>query len=106
MIVTTTDSIEGKTVTKYLGIVSGEAIIGANAIKDYFAQITDVIGGRSSGYERSLRKAKKLALEDLIEEAEDLGANAVIGVDLDYEAIGEKSSMMMVSANGTAVILS
>ncbi|MGB0523341.1 MAG: heavy metal-binding domain-containing protein [Flammeovirgaceae bacterium] len=105
MLISTTESIEGKRVVKYLGVVSGEAIIGANAIKDYFAQITDVIGGRSSGYERSLRKAKRLALEDMEEQAEDLGANAIIGVDLDYETIGEKSSMVMVSANGTAVVL-
>ncbi len=105
MILSTTDSIQGKKVVKYLGIVSGEAIIGANAFKDFFASITDVIGGRSSSYESSTRKAKESALEEMQERAEKLGANAIIGVDLDYEAIGKESSMIMVSANGTAVVL-
>ena len=105
MLLSTTETIEGKRVVKYLGIVSGEAIIGANVFKDFFAGIRDVIGGRSSGYESSTRKAKDEALEEMREQAEKLGANAIIGVDLDYEAIGEKSSMIMVSANGTAVIL-
>ena len=105
MLLTTTESVEGKKVVKYLGIVSGEAIIGANAFKDFFAGIRDVIGGRSSGYESSTRKAKEEALKEMREQAEKLGANAIIGVDLDYEAIGEKSSMIMVSSNGTAVIL-
>ncbi len=103
MIITTTDSIDGKKVTNYHGIVSAEVILGANIIKDIFASIRDVVGGRSGSYEKVLADGKEMALEDMRERAQELGANAIIGVDLDYEAIGEKSGMLMVVANGTAV---
>ncbi|WP_299380115.1 YbjQ family protein [uncultured Kiloniella sp.] len=103
MQIVTTDSIEGKRVVAYKGIVSGDAIVGANFVKDFFAKITDVLGGRAGGYEKALRGAKNHAMNDMIEQAEEVGANAVIGVDLDYESIG--GSMLMVSVNGTAVVL-
>jgi uncharacterized protein YbjQ (UPF0145 family) len=103
MIVVTTDSIEGKRIAGYLGIVSGEAIVGANLFRDFFARIRDVVGGRAGGYENALRDAKNAALEDMAEEARRLGADAILGIDLDYETIGD--SMLMVSANGTAVRL-
>lgn len=103
MIITTTDSIEGKQVTEYHGIVSAEVILGANLIKDFFANIRDMVGGRSGSYEKVLADGKEMAIEDLKERAADMGANAVIGCDLDYEAIGAKSGMLMVVANGTAV---
>jgi uncharacterized protein YbjQ (UPF0145 family) len=104
MLITTTPNIEGKKITAYKGLVSGEAILGANLFKDLFASITDVIGGRSGSYERELRKAKDIALEEMKEEARRLGANAVIAIDLDYETIGSGGgNMLMVSASGTAV---
>ena len=104
MLVTTTPNIEGKKIVNYHGLVSGDAILGANIFKDIFASITDIIGGRSGAYEKELRKAKELALEEMKDEARRLGANAVIGVDLDYETVGGGSgNMLMVSANGTAV---
>jgi len=105
MILTTTSGIEGKTITNYYGIVSGEAILGANIFKDFFAGIRDVVGGRSGAYEQSLREAKDMAMKEMIEAAEKLGANAIIGIDLDYETIGSGSgtSMLMVAASGTAV---
>lgn len=103
MLVTTTNAIEGKRITTYYGIVSGETIIGANIVKDFFASITDIVGGRSGKYEQVLREAKQIALREMEENAARLGANAVIAVDLDYETIGERGSMMMVSASGTAV---
>lgn len=104
MIVTTTDQVDGKQVSEYTGIVSGEAILGANLFKDFFAGIRDVVGGRSGAYEKEFRKAKEAALDDMIENAKELGADAVIGVDLDYEVIGgDQKTMLMVSANGTAV---
>jgi len=104
MIVTTTDNVEGKTVTEYCGIVSGEAIMGANLFKDFFAGIRDVVGGRSGAYEKEFRKAKEAAMEDMIEEAKAMGADAVVAIDLDYEVIGgDQKTMLMVSANGTAV---
>lgn len=103
MIVTTTNNIEGKRITEYYGIVTGEAIIGANIFKDFFASITDVIGGRSGAYERSLREAKDIALEEMKANAQKSGANAVIAVDLDYENMGSNGGMLMVSASGTAV---
>lgn len=105
MIISTTDSIDGKRTTQYLGVVSGEAIMGANIFRDLFAGIRDIVGGRSGGYEKAIRDAKTAALADMAEEARLLGANAVIGVDLDYEVVGAKGSMLMVSANGTAVVL-
>lgn len=105
MLVITTSSIEGKKITKYIGIVNGEAIIGANAVKDFFAGVRDVVGGRAGAYEQSLREAKSIALREMMDQAQRLGANAIIGVDLDYQAIGSNGSMIMVSANGTAVVV-
>ena len=105
MIVTTTPNIEGKRITQYLGIVTGEAILGANIFKDFFAGIRDIIGGRSAAYEAELRKAREIALEEIEREAHERGANAVIGVDLDYETVGSQSGMLMVTVSGTAVIM-
>jgi uncharacterized protein YbjQ (UPF0145 family) len=106
MLILTTPNIEGKKIVKYLGLVSGEAILGANIFKDFFAGIRDVVGGRSAAYENELRQAKNIAIQEMIEEAENLGGNAVIGVDLDYETIqvGQAGGMLMVSANGTAIV--
>ncbi|MEM9674344.1 MAG: heavy metal-binding domain-containing protein [Bacteroidota bacterium] len=104
MLVTTTSTLQDKTITDHLGLVSGEAIIGANVFRDFFAGIRDIVGGRSGSYERALRNAKDIALREMQEEAEKMGANAVIGVDLDYETVGKESSMLMVTASGTAVI--
>lgn len=103
MIVTTTHNIEGKKISKYLGLVTGEAILGANIFRDLFAGIRDIVGGRSGAYEEELRKAKDIALKEMAEQAEKLGANAVVGIDLDYETVGQ--SMLMVSASGTAVVI-
>ncbi|MBL8240943.1 MAG: heavy metal-binding domain-containing protein [Bryobacterales bacterium] len=106
MLLTTTSNIEGKQI-QYLGIVSGEAILGANIFKDFFAGIRDIVGGRSAAYESELRKAKDIAMQEMQQQAAQMGANAVIGVDLDYETIqiGNGGGMMMVSASGTAVIV-
>lgn len=105
MLVTTTPTIEGKTIVRYYGLVTGEAILGANIFKDFFAGIRDIVGGRSAAYENELRQAKEIAIEEMKEQTRALGANAVIGVDLDYETIqvGQTGGMLMVSANGTAV---
>ena len=105
MIVTTTNNIEGKIVSRYIGIVSGEAIIGANIVKDFFAGIRDIVGGRSGAYEEGLREAKDIALREMEQQAAALGANAILAVDLDYETLGSSSSMLMVSASGTAVVV-
>ena len=105
MLITTTPNIEGKRITRYYGIVSGETIVGANIFRDFFASIRDVIGGRSNSYEEVLRKAKNSALREMEEQAMRLGANAVIGVDLDYETVGQNGSMLMVTASGTAVFI-
>ncbi len=105
MLITTTNTVEGKKVLKYIGLVSGEAILGANIFKDFFAGIRDIVGGRSASYERELRRAKEIAVEEMSAQAQSLGGNAVIGVDLDYETIGQGGSMLMVSASGTAVVL-
>ncbi|NGZ04195.1 MAG: hypothetical protein CV090_14230 [Nitrospira sp. WS238] len=105
MILSTTNSIEGKKVVKYLGLVSGDAILGANIFRDFFASVRDIVGGRSAAYEKELRKAKNIALDEMQEQAKSLGANAIIGIDIDYETIGTNSSMLMVSANGTAVVV-
>ena len=106
MIVTTTNNIEGKKVIKYLGIVSGEAIIGANIVKKvFFAGIRDIVGGRSGSYEEGLREAKEIALREMQEQAFRIGANAILAVDLDYETLGSNGSMLMVSSSGTAVVL-
>lgn len=105
MLILTTHNIEGKKITKYLGLVSGEAILGANIFKDFFAGIRDIVGGRSAAYEQELKKAKDIAIAEMSDQAKVLGGNAVIGVDLDYETIqvGQSGGMLMVSANGTAV---
>jgi uncharacterized protein YbjQ (UPF0145 family) len=103
MIITTTNSVEGKTIEVYHGIVIGEAIMGANVFKDLFASIRDVVGGRSGAYEAELTKARRVAFDEIKREAELLGANAIVGVDLDYEVVGQNGSMLMVSISGTAV---
>jgi uncharacterized protein YbjQ (UPF0145 family) len=105
MILTTTLTIEGKRVTHYLGVVTGEAVLGANLFRDLFAGIRDIVGGRSGSYEKELRKARDLAFEELQETAAQLGANAVVGIDIDYEVLGEKNGMLMVSISGTAVTI-
>lgn len=106
MIVTTTNSVEGRRIGTYLGVVAGQAVLGTNVFRDFFAGIRDIVGGRSGAYEKELRRAKKMAIEDMEEEARELGADAILGVDLDYEHIGTgERSMLMVSANGTAVKL-
>jgi len=106
MLITTTPNIEDRKIVKYLGLVSGEAIMGANIFKDFFAGIRNIVGGRSAAYEKELRKAKEMALTEMGEEAKALGGNAVVGVDLDYETINvsQAGAMLMVSASGTAVI--
>jgi len=103
MLITTTSTLQGREVRDYLGLVSGEAILGANVFRDFFANIRDIVGGRSAAYEKELRRAKAMALEEMSAQARDLGANAVIGVDLDYETVGQ--SMLMVVASGTAVVV-
>ncbi|MCI0591149.1 MAG: heavy metal-binding domain-containing protein [Gammaproteobacteria bacterium] len=105
MIITTTPNIEGKQIKEYLGIVTGEAVVGANLFRDLFAGIRDIVGGRSGAYEKELRKARDLAFEEITEAARELGANAILGVDIDYEVLGEKNGMLMVSVSGTAVIV-
>lgn len=105
MIVTTTPGIEGKRITRYCGIVAGEAILGANLFKDVFAGIRDLVGGRSATYERELQRARDLALKEMQEKAQAAGANAVVGIDLDYEVLGAGNGMLMVSASGTAVVV-
>jgi uncharacterized protein YbjQ (UPF0145 family) len=105
MIITTTPLVEGKRIVAYHGVVSGEAILGANVFRDFFASIRDVVGGRSGSYEKVLRAGRDTALGEMADEARRLGANAVVGVDLDYGSIGTNESMMMVTANGTAVTL-
>jgi uncharacterized protein YbjQ (UPF0145 family) len=104
MLVTTTSTLDGKRIKTYLGLVSGEAILGANIFRDLFAGIRDIVGGRSAAYEQELRKAKDIAVQEMIDQAQALGANAVVGVDLDYETVGQSGGMLMVSASGTAVI--
>ena len=105
MILSTTNTIDGKPVNDYLGIVTGETIIGANIFKDLFASIRDIVGGRSGSYERVLREAKDTALKEMTENASKLGASAIIGIDLDYETVGKNGGMLMVTASGTAVKL-
>ncbi|MBI5216222.1 MAG: heavy metal-binding domain-containing protein [Ignavibacteriae bacterium] len=101
MLILTTPNIEGKQIKRYYGIVSGEAILGANVFKDFFAGIRDIVGGRSAAYENELREAKNIALQEMTMQAQQMGANAILAVDLDYETVGQ--SMLMVSASGTAV---
>jgi uncharacterized protein YbjQ (UPF0145 family) len=105
MIVTTTPGIEGRHIKQYHGLVTGEAILGANIFKDFFAGIRDIVGGRSAAYESELRKAREIALEELQQAAAALGANAVVGIDLDYETVGAQGGMLMVSISGTAVTI-
>lgn len=105
MLLTTTPTVEGSPVQNYLGIVSGETIIGANVFRDFMAGIRDFFGGRSGSYERILREAKQTALQEMANQAEQMGANAVVGIDLDYETIGSNGSMLMVTCSGTAVRL-
>ncbi len=105
MILSTTPTLEGKVIREYKGIVVGEAILGANVFRDLFAGIRDIIGGRSGAYEKELAKAREIAFEELSERAEKLGANAVVGIDIDYEVVGQNGSMLMVSISGTAVTI-
>jgi uncharacterized protein YbjQ (UPF0145 family) len=104
--ITTTPTVEGRHITSYQGIVTGEAIMGANIFKDLFAGIRDIVGGRSATYERELRRARDIAIEEMITSAAEKGANAVVGVDLDYETVGTNGSMLMVTVSGTAVVVS
>lgn len=103
MILSTTPAVEGRRITAYHGIVAGEAILGANIFRDLFAGIRDIVGGRSSAYEKELRRAREIAFEEMSEQARELGANAVVGIDIDYETVGGQGSMLMVSVSGTAV---
>ena len=103
MILATTNTIEGHEIDAYLGIVTGEAIVGANIVRDFFANIRDVVGGRSGAYEKELRKAREYAFDELQEQAGELGANAIVGIDIDYESLGENGGMLMVTVAGTAV---
>ncbi|UBM60234.1 heavy metal-binding domain-containing protein [Marinilongibacter aquaticus] len=105
MLLTTTNTVEGKRIVEYKGLVSGETIIGANFIKDFFAGIRDIVGGRSGSYERVLNEAKNTSISEMAERAKNMGANAIIGIDLDYETLGQGNGMLMVTASGTAVIL-
>lgn len=104
MLMTTTPTIEGSTIERYCGVVAGEAILGANMFKDLFAGLRDIVGGRSGTYERELQKAREIALKELGERAAELGGNAVVGIDIDYEVMGQNNGMLMVSASGTAVV--
>ncbi len=103
MIMTTTQSIEGKTIREYCGIVTGEAIVGANIFRDFFAGIRDIVGGRSAAYEKELQRAREIALDEMADVARRRGGDAVVGIDLDYEVVGKGGSMLMVTASGTAV---
>ena len=105
MILSTTPHIEGKPIRDYHGIVTGEAILGANIFKDFFAGIRDIVGGRSAAYERELNRARELAFDEMTEQARELGANAVVGIDIDYETVGDRGAMLMVSVSGTAVTI-
>lgn len=105
MLLTTTPHVDGKRVTKYCGIVASEAVLGANVLKDLFAGIRDFVGGRSGTYEKELQRARDYALEELQERAEELGANAVVGIDIDYEVLGKENGMLMVSVSGTTVFV-
>jgi uncharacterized protein YbjQ (UPF0145 family) len=104
MLMSTTTALDGKPVSRYLGIVTGEAIIGANVVRDMFAAVRDIVGGRSGTYEKALAEARDVALSEMQKRAEQMGANAVIGVDLDYEVLGQNNGMLMVSCSGTAVV--
>jgi uncharacterized protein YbjQ (UPF0145 family) len=103
MLITTTPNIEGRRITRYAGIVTGEAIIGANVFSDFFAKVRDIVGGRAGAYENALADAREVAMKEMEEAARRLGANAVVGVDLDYEVLGQTNGMLMVTVSGTAV---
>jgi len=105
MIITTTPSVEGHKIIAYKGVVTGETIIGANFVKDFFAGIRDIVGGRSSSYEKVLIEGKETSMKEMSERAAQLGANAIVGVDIDYETIGQNGSMLMVATSGTAVVI-
>lgn len=105
MILSTTPTIEGHPILEYKGIVTGETIIGANFMKDFFAGIRDIIGGRSASYEKVLREAKDTAIAEMQDRAKQMGANAIVGIDIDYETVGQSGSMLMVAVSGTAVII-
>ena len=104
MLMSTTSVLDGRPVSRYIGVVTGEAIIGANVFRDMFAAVRDIVGGRSATYERALAEAREIALAEMGKRAEALGANAVIGIDLDYEVLGQSNGMLMVSCSGTAVV--
>lgn len=105
MLITTTPNIEGKKITQYCGVVAGEAILGANLFKDFFAGVRDLVGGRSATYEREFQHAREIALQELRQQAQGMGANAIVGIDIDYEVLGKGNGMLMVSASGTAVVI-
>jgi uncharacterized protein YbjQ (UPF0145 family) len=104
MLMTTTTVVEGRPVSRYLGVVTGEAIIGANIFRDVFATVRDIVGGRSATYERGLAEARDIAMKEMSDKAQTLGANAVVGIDIDYEVLGQNNGMLMVSVSGTAVV--
>ena len=103
MIHSTTPTIEGLSISRYHGVVTGEAILGANLFKDFFAGIRDIVGGRSAAYEKELKRAREIAFEELTQQARELGANAIVSIDIDYETVGAEGGMLMVSVSGTAV---
>lgn len=105
MVITTTPTIEGHPVREYKGVVTGETIIGANVIKDFMASLTDFFGGRSGQYEKVLIEAKDIAMREMMQRAMQMGANAIVGIDIDYETVGQSGSMLMVSTSGTAVVI-
>ncbi len=105
MLLSTTSNIEGYNIRQYKGVVTGETIIGANFLKDFFAGIRDIVGGRSASYEKVLRQAKEIAMNEMVERAQEMGANAIVGIDIDYETIGKDNSMLMVATSGTAVVI-
>lgn len=105
MILSTTPTIEGHTIREYKGVVTGETIIGANVFKDFFAGIRDIVGGRAGSYEKVLRDARDSSMREMIQQAQTMGANAVVGIDVDYETIGANGSMLMVAVSGTAVVI-
>ena len=105
MIISTTPQIEGRTIREYKGVVTGETIIGANFFKDFFAGIRDIVGGRAGSYEKVLREAKDTSLQEMMDRAREWGANAIVGIDIDYETIGANGSMLMVAVSGTAVVI-